>query len=74
MQSGKVMMIIGLAIFMIGGLIFLARYFGFPLGNLPGDIRIQRENVSCFFPLSTMLFFSVLLTIILNLVIRLWKK
>lgn len=37
------------------------------LGRLPGDIFVQRDNVSFYFPLATMLIVSIILTIIINL-------
>jgi hypothetical protein len=40
------------------------------LGKLPGDIRIQGERFSFYFPLVTCLILSVLLTILLNLFFR----
>jgi len=57
----------------IGGAIWLAGKAPW-LGNLPGDIRIQRENVSCFFPLATMILVSIVLTVIVNIVLRLLNK
>jgi hypothetical protein len=42
-----------------------------PLGRLPGDIRIEREGFSCYVPLVAMVVVSVLLTILLNIIIRL---
>jgi hypothetical protein len=44
------------------------------LGHLPGDIHFQRGNVSCFFPLTTMVILSVLLSLVLNIVIRFLRK
>jgi hypothetical protein len=35
------------------------------LGRLPGDIRIERENFKLYFPLTTMIILSLLLTLIL---------
>ena len=40
------------------------------LGRLPGDIRIERENASCFIPLTTSLLLSLLLTLLLNILLR----
>lgn len=74
MQNAKVLMLIGVLLFVLGGLVFLAARIGLTLGDLPGDLRIQRENFSCMFPLTSMIVISVVLTIILNLVLRLWKK
>lgn len=35
-----------------------------PLGRLPGDIFIQRENFVFYFPLTTMILISVVLTLL----------
>jgi len=43
------------------------------LGRLPGDIMIRRENVIVFIPLATMLLVSVVLTIVLNVIVR-WRR
>jgi hypothetical protein len=40
------------------------------LGRLPGDIRIERDGVTVFIPLASMLLISVVLTIILNAIGR----
>jgi hypothetical protein len=37
------------------------------VGHLPGDIRIERENFRFYFPLTT----SILLSIVLSIIIRL---
>jgi hypothetical protein len=42
------------------------------IGRLPGDIRIERENFRFYFPLATMILFSILLTVIVNLVRKFW--
>jgi hypothetical protein len=57
----------------IGGLLLLAGRLPW-LGRLPGDIRIERENIKVFFPLGTMLLLSLVLTIVLNLIARFWRK
>ena len=43
------------------------------LGRLPGDILIKRDNVTIFIPLGTMIFVSVVLTLLLNLIAR-WRR
>jgi hypothetical protein len=72
-DMGKFIALAGAALLVLGGLIWLMGKAPF-LGHLPGDIRIQRGNVSCFFPLATMILLSVLLTIVLNIVVRLLRK
>ena len=70
---GKFIILAGAALLVLGGLIWLAGRIPW-LGHLPGDIRLQRGNVSCFFPLTTMIIVSVLLTVVLNILLRLWRK
>ena len=71
---GRFLMIGGIVLFVVGGLIFLASKFGIPFGRLPGDIRIERENFSFYFPLGSSIVISVILTVLLNVVVRLLKK
>ena len=42
------------------------------LGRLPSDILIERDDVRVFIPLGTMLLISLVLTLIANLLARLW--
>ncbi len=70
---GKLIVLMGAVLLVVGGLIWAMGRVPF-LGNLPGDIRIQRGNVSCFFPLATMIILSVVLTVVLNIVLRLLNK
>lgn len=71
---GRLLIIFGLVIAFTGFLILIAVRF-FPwLGNLPGDIRIETENSKVFIPLSTMILISVLATIVLNVVIRIFRR
>jgi hypothetical protein len=70
----RYLMIGGIIIFLIGGGIFLAAKFGIPLGRLPGDIRIEGENGSFYFPVTSSILVSVVLSILLNVITRLLKK
>lgn len=70
----RYLMIGGILLFLIGGGVYLATKFGFPLGRLPGDIRIEGENGSFYFPVTTSILVSVVLTIALNVIVRLLKK
>ena len=70
----RYLMIGGIVLFLIGGGVYLAAKFGIPLGRLPGDIRIEGENGSFYFPVITSILISVILTIILNVIMRLLKK
>jgi hypothetical protein len=66
-------MILGLIIFVVGGLLYLGNRFDIPLGRLPGDIRIERDNFSFYFPITTMILLSILLTVGINIITRLFK-
>ena len=70
----RIFIIFGLILLAIGGLLYLAGKAGIPLGRLPGDIRIQGENFSCFFPIVTMILISIVLTVVLNLVARMLNR
>ena len=41
-----------------------------PFGNLPGDIRIEGERGTILIPLATMIVLSIVLTVLLNLLVR----
>ncbi len=68
---GKWMMVAGGLILLLGALLFFVGRF-FEFGRLPGDIVWKRDNVVIYIPITTMLLLSVLLTIVLNLILRLF--
>ncbi len=70
----RTLMLSGIALFLIGGGIYLAAKFGIPLGRLPGDIRIEGENGGFYFPVTSSILVSVILTIVVNLMIRFFRK
>jgi len=70
----RIFFLLGLIFLVIGGVLFLIDRFGIPLGRLPGDIRIQRGNLTCFFPLATTILLSIILTVLLNIITRVFKK
>jgi hypothetical protein len=66
-QTGKWIILAGILIMVVGVII----YFFYDklnwLGKLPGDIRIERENFRFYFPVTTMIIVSVIITILINL-------
>jgi hypothetical protein len=66
---GRILIVIG-AVILITGLVMVLGPRIPILGNLPGDIRIERENVTIFIPLGTMLVVSVVASLVLALVNR----
>ena len=59
---GKLLVLIGVAIAGIGLLVML----GLPIGRLPGDIAVKRDNFSFYFPITTSIILSIILTLILS--------
>ncbi|QTF91642.1 DUF2905 domain-containing protein [Halomonas sp. BM-2019] len=64
----RTLILIGLILIAVG---LLWPWFSrLPLGQLPGDIAVRRENVSFFFPITTMILASLALTGLLWLINR----
>ena len=70
----RYLMFAGIALFLIGVGAYLASKFGIPLGRLPGDIRMEGENGSFYFPVTSSILASVILTILMNIVSRFLNK
>ena len=73
LDFAKLLIVIGVLLIIIGVVIFLALRSGLQLGKLPGDILVERENFTCIFALGTSIFLSIVLTIVLNILIRLFR-
>jgi hypothetical protein len=76
---GKTIVVIGLIVALIGGVIMLMGKLpgggGFRwLGKLPGDISIQREHFTFYFPLATSLVISVVLSLLFIVVSTFLKR
>lgn len=67
-QLGKILIISGIILVVAGLIIFFAGNKLNWLGHLPGDIRIVRENVRIYIPVTTMIILSILLSVILYLI------
>lgn len=65
---GKFIIIIGIGLVIFGLIITIGGKFG--LGKLPGDIFINKGNFKFYFPITT----SILISIILSLLLRLFRK
>lgn len=70
---GKAMLWLG-GLLIFGGLVvLLLNKLNLPLGRLPGDIKMEGERGTFYFPLATSILISILLTILLNLIGKLFK-
>jgi Protein of unknown function (DUF2905) len=70
----RALLIGGVTLLVIGGLLFLLGRFNIPIGHFPGDIYIKGRQGSFYFPLTTCILISVILTILFNVFLRLFKK
>jgi hypothetical protein len=67
---GKYLIIIGAFIMLAGIIIYFFHDKLQWIGKLPGDIRIEKENFSFYFPITTML----LASLVVSLLIRLFRN
>jgi DUF2905 family protein len=68
LSFGRLLIILGIILLLAGILLSYTSIFSFlRLGRLPGDISIKREHFSFYFPITTCILLSALLTLILYL-------
>ena len=65
-QISKILILIGI-LFVFAGILW---QLGFPLGRLPGDIYIKRENFTFYFPVTTMILISIVISVVANLFLK----
>jgi membrane associated rhomboid family serine protease len=66
-QFGRMLIVMGVVIAVVGVLLVLGPRLPFRLGRLPLDFRIQRDNFSFYFPLGTSIIVSIVLTLVFGL-------
>lgn len=73
-EFARLLIIIGLVIAFVGLLILIfVRFFPW-LGDLPGDIRIETGKSRIYIPLATMIIISIVATVLLNIVTRIFRR
>lgn len=70
---GRLLIALGVVFVAVGALLLFAGKVPW-LGRLPGDIHVRRENFEFHFPLATSLLLSLVLTGLLWLIARLWRR
>jgi hypothetical protein len=70
-EIGRMLVLLGVALVVIGGIVMLLGRTGLPLGRLPGDVLYRGKNTAFYFPLASSILISVVLSIVLFLVGRL---
>jgi len=70
---GRLLVIAGLAIAVIGALIIFLSKANIPIGRLPGDIVIHKKNFTFYFPLATSIVLSVSLSLLFYIISKFHK-
>ncbi|HCI54443.1 MAG TPA: DUF2905 domain-containing protein [Bacteroidales bacterium] len=71
-QLGKILIVTGVILVIAGLIIYFAADKLSWLGRLPGDIRIEKGNVRFYFPITTMIILSIILSLILWIIRKLF--
>jgi hypothetical protein len=69
-ELGRILLLLGVALVVIGGIVILLGRTGLPLGRLPGDFLYRGKNTTFYFPLASSILISIVLSIILFLIGR----
>ena len=69
-EIGKSLIFVGIMIVLIGVIVLFSDKLPFNLGKLPGDISYKKENFSFYFPITT----TILISIVLSLLFYLFGK
>ena len=66
MALGKLLIAVGLAIALLGGLVYFGAQWGIKPFRLPGDIIWRGKNTTIYLPIATSILLSLLLTLLLS--------
>jgi hypothetical protein len=69
-EIGRMLVVLGIALVVIGAIVMLFGRTGVPLGRLPGDIVYRGKNTTFYFPLATSIILSVVLSLLFFLIGR----
>ena len=67
----KIFIFIGIVFILIGIILYLFK--DFPFFRLPGDIIIDKENFKFYFPITTSIIISIVLSVLFSIVSRFLK-
>ena len=67
-ELGRLVLVVGIVLVVVGGLSMLG--VRLPIGRLPGDIAVTGKNGGFYFPITTMILASLVLTLLWNLFTR----
>jgi len=70
----KFLIFTGLILTFLGVFLFFVSNFKIPfIGKLPGDILIEKKNFTFYFPITTSILISIILTVILYILSKFFK-
>jgi uncharacterized protein HemY len=72
-EFGKLLLVVGGVIFLLGLLLSFSGKIPY-LGHLPGDILVKKKNFSFYFPLTTGIVLSIVLTALLYFFSNIFRK
>ena len=68
-QVSKLLILCGIVIAAIGAItLFSSRFSWFRIGRLPGDLAFERDGFSVYFPLTSMILISGIVSLLMWLV------
>ena len=69
-EFGKILAFFGVVLLVLGAIFLLLGRTSLPFGRLPGDILYRGKNTTFYFPLTTSLLLSAVLSIVLYIIAR----
>jgi heme/copper-type cytochrome/quinol oxidase subunit 2 len=72
-EIGKSLIFLGVVVIIVGIVLLFSDKLHFNLGKLPGDISIKKENFSFYFPITTSIIISILLSLLFYLFSKFFK-
>ena len=70
----RFVIIAGIALIVVGAILYGLAKLNIPLGRLPGDIRIEGQNGSFYFPVTSSILVSIVLSIVVNIIAKFLNK
>ena len=72
-EIGKSLIFLGVVAIIVGIVLLFSDRLPFNLGKLPGDLSIKKENFSFYFPITTSIIISIVLSVVFYLFGRFFK-
>jgi hypothetical protein len=73
-QTAKILVLLGGVFILAGGVVYLLSKLNINFNRMPGNFVYNGDNVTVYIPCAAMILISILLTVILNVIIRMINK